>query len=91
MIVQIFAVRDSKAEIFGRPYFSVAVGAGVRAFADAVNDKTSEYSRHPDDYTLFLIGEFNDHSGELMPKKVQVNLGLASTFVVVSPQLELRS
>lgn len=60
-----FSVFDDKAKVFSQPFFSNTKGSAVRAFADAVNGKESDFSRHPADYTLFLVGEWDDQTGEL--------------------------
>jgi len=75
-----FSVRDSKAEAFMRPFFAPTKGLAVRGFRDAVNTKGEPMNAHPDDYTLFQIGEFDETSGELVKLASPVSLGLASTF-----------
>lgn len=76
------AVFDSKAEVFSRPFFAVAVGAAIRSFEDAVNDPKTEYGAHPADYTLFSVGEYDDQAGTvLMHPKGHVNLGVGLSFV----------
>lgn len=82
MILKILAVYDSKAEVFSRPFFAVALGAALRSFEDAVNDPKSEYSAHPGDYTLFAIGEYDDKTGLCsVGDKGVVNLGVGVQFV----------
>lgn len=62
----ICSVRDSAAQIFGRPVFVAALGQAVRGFADQVNDpqKDSDLARHPSDFELYELGTFDDVSGE---------------------------
>ena len=36
-----------------------------RAFNDCVNDAEHNFGRHPEDYTLFKIGEFDDQTAEI--------------------------
>lgn len=82
MKMVIGSIFDSKAEIFSRPIFAHAAGALLRAFEDAVNDSKSEYARHPADYTLFIVGEFDDQSGDVKaPATGKVNLGNGVQFV----------
>lgn len=65
LILLAFAVYDSKAECFLRPYFAETKGLAVRAFSDAANDPQHEMCRHAEDYTLFYIGSFDQMAGEL--------------------------
>lgn len=70
----VLAIYDSKAELYGEPIVAVAVGQVVREFSDRVSDGKSDYSRHPEDYTLFQIGEYDDVEGKLRAI-VPVSLG----------------
>lgn len=80
--LQIFAVRDQKAEAFvQQPFFCLARGQAVRGFSDAVNDPKTELCAHPGDYELFYIGEFDQDTGVLDPvEKGIVPLGNGSSF-----------
>lgn len=80
-----FAVHDSKAELFSRPFFAVAAGAAVRSFEDAVNDGKSEYGAHPADYTLFCIGDYDDGTGVLVARRELLNLGNGVQYVKSDP------
>lgn len=80
MITKAFAVYDSKAVVYGTPFFMGAVGLAVRAFTDLVNDPKSSVSRYPEDFSLFELADFDDTKGVFIPK-IPVNLGLASGYV----------
>lgn len=67
MIYVIMVIRDSKADVFGRPYFVGSVGVGVRSFADEVN-RVSEDNvlyQHCDDFSLWTIGKYDDSDGRI--------------------------
>lgn len=77
MIYKIFTVYDSKLEAYLQPFFMQSKGAAIRAYSDSVNDKTTQFCKHPGDFTLFEIGEYDDQSGNLKNYTVKVNLGTA--------------
>lgn len=81
MITKAFACFDSKSVSFGVPFFNQVPAVAVRMFTDLVNDNTSIISRHPEDFTLFEVGSFDDIKGVLLPLGAPVNLGVASVFV----------
>lgn len=81
----ICAVHDKASELFMRPFAVPAVGVALREFADAVNNPESDFSKHPDHYTLFTLGEFDDNSGELT--SAVASLGNGITFVKSGPSL----
>lgn len=80
MILKAFAVCDLKADIFNSPFFFPAIGQAVRAFADLANDNQSSVSRHPEDYKLFHIGEYDDQTG-ILTSITPAPLGVASEYV----------
>lgn len=57
------AVWDVKVQAFMRPFFAPKIGGAVRAFTDEVNRAGSEMAAHPEDYSLFELGEWNDEDG----------------------------
>lgn len=67
MILKIFSVFDSKAAFFGNPFVDQREASAIRAFRDAVNkpDENNGFFRHPEDYSLFLLGVFDNETGEI--------------------------
>lgn len=68
MIFRMFAVFDDKAKAYLPPFVVPEVGQAVRSFSDAVNMKDHQFNRHPSDYTLFLIADFDDARGVVTPR-----------------------
>lgn len=83
-----FAVYDSKAEAYLRPFFSATRGQAMRSFGDACNDSAHEFHKHAADYTLFYIGAFNEESGMLEPDQMST-LGNALTFISMTPDIRV--
>lgn len=75
--MHIFTVYDSKAEYFGNPFFMQSVGEAIRGFQDVAVDMNTNIGRHPADFTLFHIGEFDNAYGEWIIYEVKKNLGTA--------------
>lgn len=63
MADKVFAIYDVKASAYLRPFFMPTVGMAVRAIADCMLDRAHQFSRHPADFTLMKIGEFDDNAG----------------------------
>lgn len=82
MILLAFAVHDSKAELFTKPFFELTKGTAVRAFSDAVNQEGSDFGRHAEDYSLFHVGAFDDSMGVFSKFDAPVSLGGAITFLL---------
>lgn len=80
MKLRIFSVYDKKAEAFLPPFYLHKTAQAVRAFADCVNDPKHQFGANPDDYTLFMLGEFEDMTAEFTIA-VPESLGNGITFV----------
>lgn len=65
MMLQIFCVHDNVADAYLVPFFLHNKGLAVRSFSDCINDDQHQWSKNPQDYTLFHIGQYNDSTSEL--------------------------
>lgn len=59
------SIYDKATEAYMRPFTALSVGQAVRMFEDDTQNTESPINKHPEDYTLFQIGTFNDSNGEL--------------------------
>lgn len=63
MKTSMFSVFDVKAAAYGTPFFMPREEMAIRAFADGVNEvgnPNNQWAKHPEDFTLFFIGTFDD-------------------------------
>jgi len=65
------AVRDSAVDAYGVPVFVRAKGEALRGFMDEVRRVDSPMNKHPSDYTLFFIGQYDDATGTMQPVSPQ--------------------
>lgn len=63
----IVAIRDSKAESYMQPVTQPSPGAAQRSFGDAVNDPSTQFYKHAEDYALFALAEFDDSNAGITP------------------------
>ncbi|UOK21029.1 nonstructural protein [Chifec microvirus UA13_14] len=66
MVYKIIAVRDRAVDAFGVPVFVANLGGAIRSFGDEVKrvDPNNNMNKHPDDYDLYHIGEYDDSTAE---------------------------
>lgn len=64
MILHIYSVFDSVAEVFNKPFTDINDATAIRAFVEGVKDNP-----HKNDYQLFYLGEFHDSNGDIIPVK----------------------
>lgn len=81
MIINMYVTFDAKAKLYSRPFYTQTRGMAIRTFADIANDKDHPIGRHPEDYTLYEIGTFDDVSGKIEHFKEYESLGLASAYL----------
>lgn len=81
MISKVFTVYDSKAEIYMPTFLFGNRGEAIRAFADTVNDVTTQLGKHPEDFTLFEVGEYDNSTGKYSQKDAHKSLGCAVEFL----------
>lgn len=65
MIYKVFTVFDSKTEAYMRPFFCQTKGEAIRIFSDTVNQDDTQFWRHPGDFSLFEVGEYDDQHADL--------------------------
>lgn len=63
--LKMFAPFDSKLQVYMNPMFFLHTGQAERVWVDLCNGPDSMLSKHPEDFTLFQVGEFDDSSGEI--------------------------
>lgn len=65
MKLNVVAMFDKAAGVYGQPFVVAAVGQAIRSFQDQVNrvDDQNVVNRHPADFELYRLGYFDDGSG----------------------------
>ncbi len=65
MKMMIFCVRDRATDQFGNPMFLINQGQAIRSFSDEVNRNADDNMlfKHPDDYDLYVVGQFDTDHG----------------------------
>ena len=74
MILFVVSVKDRAADVFNRPFFVPHRNVAIRDFSDEVNRVAvdNQLNKHPDDFDLYLLAEFNDSSGSFINNDPQV-------------------
>lgn len=89
MTLKVFAILDTKSNTFSNPFFMKATGEAIRAFSDLANDPQSTVYRHPDDFRLFYIADFDQESAAFDAPAKPTPLASAAEFKRPTPQLSL--
>lgn len=65
MKIHLYSVRDIKAQTFLQPTPIVNNDVAIRSFGFAINDVNTDYGKHPNDYDLFLVANFETETGQV--------------------------
>lgn len=65
MKMSVYSIFDRKALVYHQPYFALNHAVAVRTLSDAVADPNSMFGRHPNDYVLYCIGQYDDSKGSM--------------------------
>jgi hypothetical protein len=69
MILNVYSVYDKKAQSYLTMFCRSHDGEALRSFADDVSNANSPFAKHPEDYSLYKLGQFNSITGELIGHK----------------------
>ena len=81
MIHKIFSIHDSAAKAYIAPFFLPEEGQATRGFKTAINNLEHAFGQNPGDYSLMVIGTFDDSNGEIVTYQTQKPLGNGLAFV----------
>lgn len=84
MILKIFSVYDQKAQAYLPPFYLPNSALAIRTFTDAVNTDDHAFHKHPQDYLLVEIGEFDDSSATIDCYPALKSLGTAFEYIEVN-------
>lgn len=82
MLLQVTTVYDKATESHGRPMYTTTIGHAIRIFKDEVNniDQQNLIYKHPEDFSLWHLGTWDDHKAEFHLNKIPVHLKDAATL-----------
>lgn len=78
-ITKLYTIRDAKADYYIPPFAQRNNGEAIRAFQDTCSKPGTTIHDHPEDFFLFLIGEFDQELGVIKPL-APVNLACGLDF-----------
>jgi len=66
MKVQCYAIFDQCSGIYEKPFFSTADAVVVREFRDIVEMDDHPIANHPEHYSLWRLGNFDNTTGKML-------------------------
>jgi len=69
MKVQIYAIWDTCSGIYEKPFFHTADASVKREFQDVATAADHPISRHPEHYSVWRLGSFDNVNGNILDEK----------------------
>jgi hypothetical protein len=73
MLKNIYSMYDRAVKAYMQPIFHDSTGGIIRGLTDVLEDREHQFTKHPEDYTLFKLGTFDEITGKIEyhePEKV---------------------
>jgi hypothetical protein len=83
MLLKIVSIYDNAAGAFARPFFVQSHGQAIRSFGDEIRRAApeNELNRHPIDFCLYDLGEYDDSTGKIKQPDTPQILSRGTDFV----------
>ena len=75
------AVYDEAVGVYFQPWFARSRAEAVRSFVDAVNTPDHMFAKHPKDFSLHILAEWDENDGHFRPLPAFDNLGSALEYI----------
>lgn len=81
MIYRVFAIFDGKAEYYMTPFMVPTVAHAVRGIMDECARPDSIIARHPSDFALYQVAEWDDQTGRYTSLPQYAHIGPILSFM----------
>lgn len=87
MKLNVYAIYDAKTNAFAQPFYQLTEGEARRTMSTLCQDPEHLFYKHPHDFELFQLAEFDNIEGVFKPNKK--SLGTAAGFRVDQHNVEV--
>lgn len=90
MISQMFALYDTKAAVYNKPFPVVNKEVAIRSLSEylANGNKQDDVIKHPEDFILYELGAYDDGSGKLTAHNEPIHIARCSEVLLKTPHIE---
>ncbi|WNK15005.1 MAG: nonstructural protein [Microvirus sp.] len=79
-MMQMYSIRDNKADFYGQPFYARTKADALRSFSDAINGGVEQFSKHSSDFDLFYVGDFDELTCSILPIPNIMHLGNGAEY-----------
>lgn len=85
--MKMYSIYDSKVKAYMQPFFMRTKGEVIRSLMNELQQADSNLAKHPGDYTLFEIADWDEQAGKLEPYKTHESIGIIQEFIKTENKL----
>lgn len=74
LIKPMIAVFDKKTGLFDPPFVVRRVGEAIREWETITKDTNTKFGKHPSDYDLYQVGNFDEETGLVTSQSPHLHL-----------------
>lgn len=78
--LKVFIFKDEKSNSYGLPILYKTRGLFIRDIQDELMKGQTIWSKHPQDFSVFEVGEYDEQSGLIINYETKNCIGLVSDF-----------
>lgn len=77
---KVFCFKDDKSMTYGPPFIEQNRGMVIRSIQEQLPQKQAIWAKHPMDFTLFELGEYDIRTGVVEMYETKTAVGLVQDF-----------
>lgn len=81
---KVFCFRDAKSESYGPPITAPNQALFVRDVVIPTAQRDGVISKHPMDFSIYWLGDYDIQTGSMLPAESKTCLGLVSDFLITT-------
>nr|UXQ88001.1 MAG: nonstructural protein [Microvirus sp.] len=86
--MEIFTIRDSKANAYLTPFFSPTSAVAIRSCLSAMQEEGHQFRVHVEDFSLYRIGSYDDDTGRITADDPEIVSNLVDLIPINSEEIE---
>lgn len=84
MNTKIFSIYDEASQAYMMPFFSPQIASAIRAVVTQLKNPESMIAQHPQDYTLYEVGRFDDALGQIFPELPNIKIAKITDYLEIA-------
>lgn len=77
---KVFLLKDEKSNSYGFPIARETRGLFIRDIQEALTEGRATFAKHPQDFSVFEVGEYDPQTGNIHTYETKNCLGLVQDF-----------